>query len=183
MESNEMPNEIIINVETGEILNKIYPGDKLSITRKEQYEYANSHILNFNKDRSFVKIYDDIVPLLESYLNPSEFKFVYCLTPHISYEDCIIREKRDRTSRILSIKDIAEIHKYKYDYARKLMASLKNKGIIGKHETGSILENYDLRYGTVYTVNPFIFFRGLDINNTVYAFYVNSGWKELIKNN
>ena len=177
----ENPSSLIINPNTGEITSEIFPGDRIRVTRKSQDEYVNSHIINFGGGRSFVKIYDDIIPLLEKYLTPAEFKMAICIAPHVSYEDCIIRENQNRWSRIISIKELAEIHNYKYDYARKLMANLKNKGVVGKHETGSILRNYDKRYGTIYTVNPFIYFRGSDIITPVYSFYENSGWEELMQ--
>ena len=170
----------IVSMETGEILDTLKTGDNLSLVRAEQIEYTKSHIQNFNSDKTFVKIYDDVVPLLEKYLTLPEFKFTICLTPHVSFEDCIIRRTMDRKSQILNMHDLAELHGYKYDYVRKIMSSLKNKGVIGRHDTGSILKEYSGNSNTVYTVNPYIFFRGVDILTPVHSFYSNSGWKELL---
>lgn len=174
------PISVLVNPETGEIQDTYYAGDKISITRSEQLQYANSHIMKFNNGKTFVKIYDEVVPMLEKYLTAPEFKFAISLTPHVSYEDCIIRETQDRSSRILNMKDIAEIHNYKYGYVRKIMASLKNKGVIGKHETGSILTEYVGADNVVYTVNPYIYFRGTNILLPTHSFYENSGWKEML---
>lgn len=174
---------LIVDPETGEITGEVYDGDKLSIRRYSQEEYVHTHIVNFNKDKSFVKIYDDIVPLLEKYLTPAEFRLAISLSPHVSYEDCIIRRTNNRNSSILNMKDLAEIHEYRYDYLKKLMLSLKKKGVIGKHETGSILQGYTGQCGTVYTVNPYIYFRGADLNKPTYSFYENSGWRELLARN
>ncbi len=174
------PIKYIVNASTGEIENATYAGDKLGITRFSQLQYVATHVQNFNSDKTFVKIYDEVVPLLEKYLTLPEFKFAICLTPHVSYEDCIIRQTMDRRSKILTMKDIAEIHNYKYDYVRKIMSSLKNKGVIGKHETGSILGEYPDGNDVVYTVNPYIYFRGSDMITPVHSFYYNSGWKELL---
>lgn len=171
----------IVNAQSGIIENEIYSGDRLSIRREKQDNYAENHIINFNRDKSYVKIYDEVIPILEKYLTLPEFKFVICLTPHVSYEDCVIRKTQDRSSRVLTMKEIAEIHGYKYDYVRKIMSSLIRKGVIGKHETGTILKNIDIKKNTVYTVNPYIYFRGSDIISPVHAFYANSGWRELIK--
>lgn len=176
-------NRILLDTTTGEVLAEFKENDRLKLSRAEQDEYLKSHIIDFNRDKSFVKVYDEVVPLLEKYLTMPEFKLAICLMPHVSYEDCIIRETKDRRSKILSIKDLAEIHDWKYDYLRKIISSLKKKGVIGKHETGNILYGYNGRYGTVYTVNPFIYFRGSDMITPVYSFYVNSGWQELIKEN
>lgn len=170
----------LIDKTTGEIIDEYSKKDRLHVTRETQMDYANNHVLRFNKEKTFVKIYDEVVPLLEKYLTTGEFKFAFCLTPHISFEDCIIRKTQDRRSKILNIREIAEIHGYRYDYVRKLMSSLKNKGVIGKHETGSILKDYSGEDGIVYTVNPYIYFRGNDILKPTHAFYENSGWRELL---
>lgn len=181
MEETKNPIEYLVNTETGEIVQEIYDGDKLRLSRQSQIEYLETHIVNFNKDKSFVKIYDDVVPLLEKYLTLAEFRFAICLIPHVSYEDSIIRETKDRYSKILNIRDLAEIHGYSYDYAKKTISALKRKGVIGKHETGSILANCSQKINTVYTVNPFIYFRGSDLITPVHSFYINSGWKELLE--
>lgn len=180
MADSKTPISVLVNPDTGEIYDTYYAGDRISITRSEQMQYANTHIMKFNSGKSFVKIYDEVVPMLEHYLTLPEFKFAICLIPHVSYEDCIIRKTQDRGSKILSMKEIAEIHALKYDYVRKIMASLKNKGIIGKHETGSILSNYAGENNVVYTVNPYIYFRGSDIILPIHSFYENSGWKEML---
>ena len=63
---------------------------------------------------------------------------------------------------------------------RRIVSSLKKKGVIGKHETGSILDDTDSRISKVYIVNPYIYFRGQNINKSVLSFYNNSGWKEIL---
>ena len=172
--------KLLINKSTGEITAEIYPGDRFSIVRKSQDNYASSHIINFNKEQSFVKIYDNTISILEAALTAPEFKFALCLIPHISYEDCIIRETQNRNSKILTIKDLSELHGYTYGNARKLSMSLKQKGIIAKHSLSDIIPSAAQQ--TVYTVNPFIFFRGSDILNTIYEYYSSLNCEELIQN-
>lgn len=178
--TSNVPRSLIVDATTGQITSEIYEDDRVSITRAAQDHYAATHVINFNKDKSFVKIYDDVVPLLEKYLTPREFRFAICLAPHVSFEDCIIRQSKDRRSKPINIKELAELHEMNYDTTKKIMQSLKQKGVIGKHETGSILHDYNGRYGTIYTVNPFIYFRGSDMLNPVYSFYMESGWQELL---
>ena len=177
----EQVTEYIIDAETGEIINEIRDGDKLRLKRKEQNEYDLFHISNFNYNKSFVKIYDEVIPLLEKHLTLAEFKFAICLIPHVSYEDCIIRKTNDRNSKIINIRELAELHGYNYDYTKRIIGSLKKKGVVGKHETGSILRNCGQKINIVYTVNPFIYFRGSDLLTPVHSFYINSGWQELLE--
>lgn len=179
-QTNNIPTTLLVNASTGEIIDEVFQGDRVSIKREAQDVYASTHIMNFNKDKSFVKIYDEVVPLLEKYLTLPEFKFAICLTPHVSFEDCIIRKTQDRRSKILTMKDLATLHNFKYDYVRKIMSSLKRKGIIGKHETGSILQDFPQEESTVYTVNPYIYFRGSDILTPIHSFYERSGWQKLL---
>ena len=179
-QTNNIPTTLLVNASTGEIIDEVFQGDRISIKREAQDVYASTHIMNFNKDKSFVKIYDEVVPLLEKYLTLPEFKFAICLTPHVSFEDCIIRKTQDRRSKILTMKDLAALHNFKYDYVRKIMSSLKRKGIIGKHETGSILQDCTQEESTVYTVNPYIYFRGSDILTPIHSFYERSGWQKLL---
>ena len=51
---------------------------------------------------------------------------------------------------------------------------------IGKHETGTILPNKDNSVKTTYTVNPHIFFRRVNVNQSVLSFYEDSGWGDLL---
>ena len=180
-QTEKIPTKALINYETGEIEDEYYEGDRLTLRRSEQDDYAATHVIDFNKGKSFVKIYDDVVPLLEKYLTLSEFKLAISLMIHVSYEDCIIRRTRDRRSEIINIKKLSEIHDMNYDYTKKLMMSLKKKGVVGKHETGTILSDCEQRINTIYTVNPFIYFRGSDLLTPVHSFYINSGWKELLE--
>ena len=163
----------------GEILDTTYVGDHLSLTRETQVQYINDHLMKFNEGKTFVKIYDEVVPLLEKYLTHPEFRLAIILTPHVSYEDCIIRETMDRRSKILGLQDLADIHGYDYGYIRKIMAGLKNKGVIGRHDSGTVLPDEKSKQ-IIYTVNPYIYFRGNNINKTIFTFYANSGWEELL---
>ena len=73
----------VINPMTGEIVNKICEGDK--IVRKETQEHLSQYIDNFNKGKSFLKIYDDIMPKLDEKLSANEFKLFMQLIPFASY--------------------------------------------------------------------------------------------------
>lgn len=170
----------LIQNDTGEIVDEFGPGDKLSVQRQDQIEYNAANVSNFNNDKIFVKIYNETIPLLVKYLTPSEIRLAIALTYHVSYKDCIIRESCNNNSKILNIKRISEIYEMNYDYVKKMMTSLKNKGVIAKHNVKDILPDYIGRTKVVYTLNPFLFFRGTDIKRTVYDYYNSYDWLKLL---
>lgn len=91
---------------------------------------------------------------------------------------CILRSNRKHTGKILNSKDIANLLDMNESNARNIISSLKKKGIIGQHETGSILsEEYKIK--RVYTVNPYIFCRGVNVSSIIISFYDKTGWNKL----
>lgn len=150
---------------------------------EEKVEDSNevNIIEDFNKGEKFVKLFDCVIPELRKRLTPSEFVFAISLSNYVSYDDCILRKTSHGNSRVIDAKDIAELLEMDYSVVRRLISSLKKKGVIGQHETGSINKELDTKMKKVYTVNPYIYFRGIDINETVKEFYSNSGWNELYK--
>ena len=55
---------IVVDDQTGVILNNIYEGDKI-ITPKQQ-EYVNKYITNFQKKEAFVKVFTNPITKMES---------------------------------------------------------------------------------------------------------------------
>lgn len=173
---------IYVDTVTGEE-KPVYQGDKFNIIRgnsidaaKRKKEREKSLIHGFNSDKTFVKIYDDAIPVLQKRLTPPEFKLVICLASYVNFEDCIIRKNTRINADPLSLKDICTMFDYKYDYGRKIIRSLINKGIIAKVNVGSIYEEYSQDNSEVYLINPFIYFRGVNVNRTVVEIFKNSGW-------
>ena len=171
----------VINLETGEITREIYDGDTFSIRHSSQTNFMDKYIPVPDRDRPFVKLYTDIIDYLDEHLSLAEFRFIIKLSKIVSYNDCIIRKSPSPLSDIASLHDIAAITKDSYDNTKKIMKSLLNKGIVGKHETGYIVDGYIGKRKTVYTVNPFIFFKGISVNKLVYAFYKDTGWNNIGK--
>lgn len=169
----------IVSVDTGEILDEINEGDRLRKITSEQTEYVSSHIINFNKEELFVKLYIHAVSVLRKYLTPTEFMFAMSLVEFVSWEDCILRNGTHGNNHIIDSKELAKLLEMDESVVRRLISSLKKKGVIGKHETGTILNNSDSKVKSVYTVNPYIYFRGINVNKSVEAFYAESGWKDM----
>ena len=133
----------------------------------------------FLEGAKFLKLYDVAVPELVKRLTPVEVTFVLLILPLVSYEDCIIRRGNSRQFDVANEREIAELINMEYSKTRRLIKSLIDKGVMGKHETGTITNKYYGKRNRVYTVNPYIFFRGSEVYRTVVDFYSKSGWKEL----
>ncbi len=171
----------VINEDTGEIIRRIEDGDR--IVKKEQSEYARTHIMNFNADKPFVKFYSNIVPSLIKHLTASEIKMVLALMPLAKWEDCTIEKTIQGYSKILSMHEIAEETGLEYQFVKRNIHSLTLKGVIAVCEIGTIFPERDSKATKVYIVNPYVFFNGKNLNNTLYQIYKNSGWEELLLEN
>ena len=176
---------IYIDTITGEE-KYVHLGDQVNIIRsnsitaaQRKSEREKNLIHGFNSDKTYVKIYDEAIPVLQKYLTPPEFKLVICLAPHVNFEDCIIRKNTRINGDPLNLKDICSLFGYKYDYGRKMIRNLVNKGILAKVDVGSIYKEYDNNKTEVYLVNPFIYFRGVNVNRTIVSIFDSSGWKNL----
>jgi len=165
---------IIVDPETGEIIDQINAGD--SIMRLESKKIDEKYQRNFNKGESFLKIYDSVMPDLLKYLTKTEFSCSMLLLPYISYEDCILKKNN---GSVINLKDIPEMFDLSYDRSRKIIKSLINKGVIGIFETG-YKENPNKKF-KCYAFNPFIASKGTTINKTVVTMFSESQWicKEL----
>jgi len=172
---------VVVSCETGEIINDIYEKDKIVPYKEDEkkVEYMNSHEMNFNKGVSFIKLYDKSITTLRKNLTPTEFTFAISLTELVSYEDCILRTNGHGNGKVLDMKDLSEILDINYSVVRRVVSSLKKKGVIGCHDTGSISKDIDTKLNKVYTANPYIYFRGVNVNKTVSNFYKNSGWNSI----
>lgn len=131
------------------------------------------------KGARYVKLYDVVVPKLIERLSSTEISLVLLLSPLVSYEDCIVRKGNSRHYDVATGKEIAELINMDYSKFRRTAASLITKGVIGRHETGTILDDYYGKRTKAYTVNPYIYFRGMNIKTSIADLYNNSGWKEL----
>ena len=109
-------------------------------------------------------------------LSHSELSFVVLLTDYICYEDCALRVNGNAQGSLLGAKDLAELSGLSYDTVRKLLYSLKNKELIGFHETGS--GNTATK---MITLNPYVFCRGIEVSDWVISFYSKTRWAKLEK--
>ena len=174
MEENE--NRYVLDPNTGEVLTEIHPGDRL--LRAETIDYLHNPGREFNKGKTFVKLYDEVIPYLINCLTSTELKYVIALAQHVSYKDCVVRKTNNNLSEPISTREFCEINGFSYNTVKKIFNSLKNKGVIAFVEVGQVFSDYIGKAKTMYIVNPYIYFRGMDINETVKTIFDDTGWKE-----
>lgn len=160
---------IIINEETGEIIDHIYEGD--SILRDKSKEVNEKYERNFNKGESFLKVYDKVMPELRSKLSKTELSTTLMLLPYISYEDCIL--KNDDGS-VIKLPDFQNLLGLSYDRTRKIIKSLTTLGVLGMFETGC-KEKPKVMF-KCYVFNPYIASKGTTINKSVAGLFAETKW-------
>lgn len=165
-----VPSRELVDIETGE---RIVVGEGERLVKEKKVE--NETPVPMKKERQFMKIFLDAAGKIARELSATEVKMVVGLMPYVSYEDCCIRE--DGYGEVMDIAGIAEALGEDKKKVYRVVASLEKKGVMGHHVTGSILKGYKGQLRKVYTVNPFIYCRGKQINRVVYEYYRKSGWR------
>ena len=151
--------------------------DTGEVIEKQLYERSETKDgLATIKEKDFMKLSIYGTQRMVKVLTPTEISMVMGLVPYVSYTDCCIR--RDGNGEIMNAQDIAKALDMDDAKVYRLIKSLEEKGVMGHHVTGSILPGYEGKVRKVYTVNPFIYFRGKKVNRAVYEFYLKSGWRE-----
>lgn len=164
----------VVDDETGEILELNSKDYRIII--EDIQEQEDSTRIRFQETATFIKSFRGNGVMLKKYLTPIEIATVVFLTDFICYDDCVLRKNGDKRGKALSIQDLADLCETKYNTFRKTIYSLKDKEVIGFHETGEA-EN-----GTRWiTVNPFIFCRGIEISIWVVDFYSNTMWAKIVR--
>lgn len=171
----------VIDYDTGEVTDEFYEGDRYRKYTKDNIEkrdkFLKTHILNWGNGRPFIKIYTDIIPYMQDILTKSELWATFFLLPYTSYEDCVIRSSGvNRNSHILTLQEISEAINEKYANGRKIIKSLKDKGILGRFETGVVFGNNDYSLKEAYLMNPYILFKGENISKVVSALFRDTIW-------
>ena len=112
--------------------------------------------------------------MLFNELTHSELALVIMLCDYVCYEDCALRTNGNANGNALDIHDIAELSGLKYNTVRLTMYSLRDKGLIGFHCTGSGDSTTKL-----ITVNPYVFCRGVYVSDWVISFYSKTKWAKI----
>lgn len=124
---------------------------------------------------TFLKMFRGNGIMLDKKLTYSEIAALVFLSDFICYSDCVLRKGGNKQGHALSIEELAKLRNVKYDAFRKTIYSLKNKEVLGFHNTGNTNEPLWI------TINPFIFCRGIKISKWVYDFYSETEWAKIVR--
>lgn len=154
----------------GVVIDHIYAGDK--ITREDDRKPTDDRYFDFNKNKSFVKLYTGMVELKKR-LTDREFAVAIALSDFVCYDDCCLREGGHGNGKILTMKDLAEKLDIQYNNLKAIILSLRKKKILGVFITG--------KNDKTYTVNPYVYTKGNNVNKTVITYFENSEWHDILK--
>ena len=161
--------KVVVETETGEILDEIKEGDRIRRKSQDDYCKGKGELIDMTDNGNFIKIFNKTMAMLGGEgLTANEYQICLQLLNYIEYESGIL--KYANTGKQLNSQDISDITGICYKGVVRAMQTLVSKKIYGVHKTGK--EN-------CYTVNPFIFMKGKYINKTLYNFYKKSKWAKL----
>lgn len=157
----------VICNQTGEIVESFKQGAKIINNPLDDL-----YIHNYRKGESFVKIWDKAVPILMEKLTKPEFWVAMGVTSLISYNDNILRTSDGKRA---DVHDISKIVGMEYDATRKIITSLKKKGILFVGDVGCI-DNPKVKVKSI-VANPRIYIRGAKELREIDGLFSDSGWK------
>jgi hypothetical protein len=120
--------------------------------------------MKFDTGEKFLKIYLNNIKKLYKHLSSSEIKLFYLLTNYISYKTC---ELKNNNGTYLSAKQLSKFMNISIQMIYVTINKLIKKEIILKQKHGK---------KSIYIMNPFICFKGLYINKSVYELFKNTIW-------
>jgi len=163
----------IVNLETGELLNKAKQGDRIKITRKESVEYLE----NFQtwKIEHFYKGHTDEIRKLVKELSVHEKAFLFSVAPYVGYDDCCLKFSNGKDITTKHLISITGLNKNKL---HETVGNLIEKDIIYKGKNSKNRQFF---------INPWLFCKGNRINNVLKTMfknyrvriYGNTKWKDL----
>ena len=170
----------VIDSETGEVYEPDSQNYRITIEEFLTNDTEET-IKDFMPDITFIKSFRGNGIMLDKKLTNAELAAVVFMSDFICYNDCVLRKNGDKRGDALTVRDLAELRGVKYDSFRRIIYSLRDKEVIGFHDTGDSNGTHWI------TVNPFIFCRGVKISVWVIDFYSNTEWAKIerqrIKNN
>ena len=153
----------VIDMQTGEVINHIYHGDKL--VRKKTSDYLE-RTAEINKEEPYIKVYTKPISEVAKRIDGGSLQLLYVLLKYISYEDGILQYSNGSLLSKNAI--ITETGLTKNTVTKHLNILIKEQ-IIGRHRTGR---------RNCYTINPYIFMKGKRVNKTLKKLFEGSRWSK-----
>jgi hypothetical protein len=162
----------VIDVKTGKPTHDINEGDTLRIIKGDQKfkKKIDEPQVSVNDAEPFIKVFTKPLFELSKSLSGTESQFLNYLIQYIRFGSGIIAYGNGKPLTRANMARDTGLSKKTID---RLLNSLVDKEILGKHKTGR---------SVALTVNPFIFMRGQKVNQTLYEFFLNSKWAKIYEN-
>ena len=168
--------EIVNNI-TGEILEKPDNVFMRRITVEDLFdeEGAEGSAIKFMSDITYVRSFRGNGVLFRNELTLQETSVTMFLQDFVCYDDCILRTNGSKNGNPLTIHQLADMYRVKFDTFRKTMRKKKKKEIIAYHNCGTV-NNNSMK---LITLNPYIFCRGMNVDKWVVKYFSNSKWAKV----
>lgn len=166
----------IIDMETGEIQGKLYPGDY--IVRKKQHEYYEKNkkeiesekIYDFGQSNNFTMLNQYAAKQLsKEKLTAADYKIIFLLISNTNYKSGLITKGNNHNVDEPWIADSLNLNLKTVERAIK---KFNKEGIIYK---GMIIDKIQ------YFFNPYIQYKGAWINKTLYEMFKDTKWAKQAK--
>lgn len=163
---------VIVNVNSGEILQSAYSGDVVKITKKASMDYLSTRAVI--SGGNFFKGYVAELRLVLPTLSQGEKSLLFSIAPYVTYYSCHLQWSNGKD---ITVSSIVRISGFSKKTVLKLLGLLVSKDILyhGKNS-----RNYQ------WFVNPWIFSRGNEMNKVLKAMFKNyyirvhkCRWKDL----
>jgi hypothetical protein len=148
---------LVVNPDTGEIINEINAGDRL--LRKTSVEYLNN--TQDWKMENFFKGHTGEIGNWIKDLSVNERAFLFSIVPHIGYEDCCIKYSNGRP---LGTEDLVKVTYMPRSTVYEVLVSLTKKDILYRGKNSKERQFF---------INPWLFCKGSRINKVIRTMFRN----------
>lgn len=161
---------LIIDSTTGNVINEIALGDQIRIIRAESILAYQGKVV-FDKKEPFVKMFSSTTKALSKInLTAAEYKIIFSMIEYIDYESGALKWQGGHNGKLICTADIQEIASLSKQTTTNSLQKLVEREIYARFKVGR--ENN-------FVVNPFIFMRGSQINETLFDIFKATQWAKL----
>jgi hypothetical protein len=157
----------VVDLESGEVSNTLYEGDK--IIRQRSVDYLEETI-EFNRGDTFGKIYTDILPEVVDVLTPQECKLLLQLVQYLRKDSGVLKFKNNKP---VTMDYIINQNKTAKRTVERAMAGLREKDIV---------QSIKRPQGRFLLLNPYVVMNGRRIDRTCYDIFYRSRWAARSRN-
>jgi len=150
---------LIVSADTGEVLDRVKPGDRMKITRLESLEYL-SQFDDWSLEHFYKGHVGEIRKLMDE-LSTNEKAFLFAIAPCVNYDDCCLKYSNGKD---ITSSDLVKITGLGRGTVFDTIRSLTEKDIVYRGKNSKNRQ---------YFVNPWIFCKGNRINKVLKTMFKN----------